>query len=205
MNRKLKIGLVAIILAAIWVFGAPLLATNLILEKPLDHADAILVLSGSAVYKERTRKAAELYKQGVAPIVIVTNDGTRAGWLSGEQKNPRYVELEQRELLANGVMPDSIVVLAGEVSGTDDEARAVISEIDARQIRSLLLVTSAYHTRRSLRTFEKIVAGKEVAIGVVAVPPGDRTPGAWYWYLTPRGWQTVAGEYVKIAVYWAYY
>lgn len=205
MKRKATFTLIACVLLGVWIIVAPFLATYLIVEKPLENADAIMVLSGSAVFKERTKKAAELYKQGVAPIVIVTDDGERARWFDSGKTNPTIVELEQRELIANGVMPDTIRVLPGKVSGTDEEAKALRDEIGTRPLRSVLIVTSAYHSRRALASFEKILAEKNVTLGITSPPPGDYTPTPNYWWLKPRGWQTVAGEYVKIAVYWAYY
>lgn len=204
MKRKATFTLILCVLLGVWIIVAPFLATYLIVEKPLENADAIMVLSGSAVYQERTRKAAELYKQGVAPVVIVTDDGERARWF-GRGGNPTIVELEQRELIANGVMPEAIRVLPGKVAGTDDEAKALRDEIAARPLGSVLIVTSGYHSRRALTTFEKILAEKNVTLGIASPPPGDYTPTPNYWWLRPRGWQTVAGEYVKIAVYWAYY
>ena len=48
-----------LILFFLWVFLAWFAAENLIVEKPLEHADAILVLGGSSVYIERAQKAAE--------------------------------------------------------------------------------------------------------------------------------------------------
>ena len=203
--RLSKYFLVLLVIAIGWAVIAPHLAGNLIVEKPLDQADAMIVLSGSAVYKERTKKAAELYEAGVAPLVFITNDGERAGWSQREQTNPSYIELEQRELIANGVMPDAIVVLPGTVSGTDHEARAIKGELDRKQIKSLLIVTSAYHTRRALRTFEKLLADKNVEIGIAHPPAGATTPDPNYWWLSPTGWQMVAGEYVKSAVYYFYY
>src|SRR6188472_630621 len=98
MSRKLKcLGIFAVIVA-VWALFAPFLAMNLVIHRPLAKADAILIMSGSAVYKERTRKAAELYNQGISSKIIVSDDGQRAGWFSGEQNNPRYVDLELREL-----------------------------------------------------------------------------------------------------------
>jgi uncharacterized SAM-binding protein YcdF (DUF218 family) len=205
MGRRLKILIVLIVGMGGWVLIAPSLATCLIVERPLDHADAIILLSGSAVYKERAKKAAELYKEGVAPRIFITDDGGRTGWLDSEQKNLPFVELEQRDLIARGVSPEAITVLPGVVSGTDDEAKAILAEIDVRPIGSLLIVTSAYHSRRALRTFDKILAGKGVTIGLMHAPNGERTPDPGFWWLSPRGWQTVAGEYVKSVVYWVFY
>ena len=163
------------------------------------------MLSGSAVYKERTRRAAELYREGVAPLVFISNDGGQAGWLDDERTNLPFVELETRDLIANGVMPDAIRTLPLTVYGTDEEAKAMRAEIDARPLNSILIVTSAYHTRRALRTFEKILAPNNIEIGIDAPPPGDRTPLPAWWWLSFRGWQTVAAEYVKMAVYYFYY
>ena len=204
-RRLIKVGGVAMILTAVWALIAPSLANYLIVEKPLDHADAMIVLSGSAVYKERAKKAAELYKQGVASRILITDDGAHAGWTRDERTNLPFVELEQRELIANGVLPDSIAVLPGKVSGTDDEAKALAAEIAARPMGTVLIVTSGYHTRRALKTFERILAGAHIEIGITGVPPGDQTPNPNDWWLQRRGWQTVAGEYVKSAVYYFYY
>ena len=48
----------------IWVLVAWLAARFLIVNTPLNRADVIVVMSGSAVYKERTKRAAEYYSQG---------------------------------------------------------------------------------------------------------------------------------------------
>ncbi len=136
---------------------------------------------------------------------MITNDGGHAGWSSVEQTNVPFVELEQRELIANGVPAEAIAVLPGIVAGTDDEARAVAGAIGARGLRSLLIVTSAYHTRRALRTFDKLLADKNIELGIVAAPLGEQSPEPNRWWLTARGWPMVAGEYVKSAVYYAYY
>ena len=205
MKRRLIYLLIFAVIGCWWVLLSPSLATYLIVEKPLEHADAIIVLSGSAVYKERTRKAAELYKQGVAPRIFITNDCENAGWSRTEKTNPPFVELEQRELIANGVSPEAITVLPGQVSGTDQEAKALAEEVAAKPINSILIVTSAYHMRRAIWTFEKALAGKNIEIGIAHPPPGEQTPNPNYWWVKPRGWQMVAGEYVKSIVYYAYY
>lgn len=205
MSRLLKFFSIFIVLLIGWVVLAPSLATYLIVERPLERADAIIVLSGSAVFRERTKLAAELYKRGVAPRIFITDDGGRAGWLDQEQTNLPFDDLEKRDLIAKGVPVEAITVLPGVVSGTDDEAKAAAAQIDRDPIRSLLVVTSAYHSRRALRTFDKILAGRDVEIGLAHAPTGERTPNPGYWYLTPRGWQTVAAEYVKSVVYYAYY
>jgi uncharacterized SAM-binding protein YcdF (DUF218 family) len=198
-------GIIAGLLFLTWCLIGSLLANFLIVEKPLTRADAIIVLSGSAAYRERTRKAAQLYKQGVAPKIYITDDGQFAGWSEAEQRNPPFYELEKRELISNGVDPDAITVMPGIVAGTDDEARAIADEVHNQPIHSLLIVTSAYHTRRALWTFEKALAGQRVEIGIVSPLPGQQTPTAYVWWIYPSGWSSVAAEYVKSVVYYFYY
>ncbi len=191
----------------VWTFVAPFLAERLIVARPMDHADAILVLAGSGAYLERTNKAAFLYKEGVASRVLLTNDGKIAGWSRKEQRNPRYVELAKRRLVAQGVPESAIEIFSPEVSGTIAEAKLLGKKAAERRWKSLLIVTSAHHTRRALRTFESVFAanGVETQIGIVPALNGEQTLPASYWWLTATGWQDVAGEYVKSAYYYLAY
>ena len=205
MSRRFKFILAVTATLVIWALFAPHLATYLIVSRPLAKADAIIVLSGSEVYRERTRKAAELYKQGISQRILITNDGEFSGWSQTEQTNPPFFELERRDLIANGVPPEAIEVLPGIVSGTDDEARAVAAENDARPLQTLVIVTSPYHTRRALRTFDKILTGRGVDIGIEHPGVGEMSPTPNYWWLTPSGWQMVAMEHLKSVIYYANY
>lgn len=205
MSRKFKLAVIAVILLAAWIFLAPLLAENLIVESGLERADAILVLGGSSVYVERAQKAAGLYKKGVAPKILLTDDGGRGGWSQPEQKNPKFVELARKILVEQGVPSENIEILEPEVAGTIDEALILRKTWEKQKFESVALVTSAYHTRRALRTFEKVFAETGVKIGVEAPPPGVQTPPPFYWWLSLSGWQMVAGEYVKAAYYRAKY
>lgn len=204
-NRAVKAAAVVLILFFVWMLLAPQLAARLIIEKPLSRADAILVLGGAATYLERNQKAAALYKENVAPKIFLTNDGMRGGWNNRDGKNPYFVELARRELVAQGVPDEAIETLPGTVGGTDDEANLFARAAREQNIKSVLLVTSAYHTRRALRTFEKAAAADDLQIGIVSAPVGEQTPSPNFWWLSPFGWNLVAGEYVKSFYYWLYY
>lgn len=204
MSRTFKVVIVLLSLLILWIFLAPFLAENLIIEKPLEKADAILVLSGSSVYQERTHKAAQVYHSGVAKKILLSDDGGRAGWSQKEQRNPPFIYLARQELIAQGVAEEDIEFLKPQVTGTISEARNLRTEIEKEHWQSVLIVTSAYHTKRSLRTFERVI-GKDIRIGIVSAPTGNQTPMPSIWWLSPKGWRVVAGEYVKMFVYWIYY
>ena len=207
LNRKFKVLIFLALLFIAWLLLAPFLAKNLIVEKPLARADAILVLAGAHTFKERTEKAAELFRAGAAPKIYLTDDGERAGWSQAEQRNPPFVELARNSLIAGGVAAENIEILEPAVSGTIDEARLLSEKARAANLKSVLVVTSAYHTRRALSTFQKVFKenNPSIEVGIAAPPAGIQTPPPAAWWLSAFGWQIVAGEYVKSAGYWVYY
>ena len=203
LSFRLATGFLALFF--LWMCLAWWAAERLIVEKSLGRADAMLVLGGSSVYLERTRKAAELYRKGVAPKILLTDDGGRARWSRIERENTPFVELAKRELIAGGVPAENIEILGPPATGTIYEAQNLRKKIQEANLRSVLIVTSAYHTRRALRTFERAVADTGTIIGIESAPTGEQTPPPFVWWLSPLGWNVVAGEYAKSAYYRVYY
>ena len=197
--RRLLLGLLVFIVA--WEVVAWVAARALVVDADLSSADAIVVLSGSSAYVERTHKAAELYREGRAPLVWLTDDHTRGGWSSALQRNPYFVERATDELIKSGVPAERIRIVPGVASSTRDESLIVRDYASSQGVRSVLVVTSAYHSRRALRTLRQVFAGTGTTIGLQAVAA---TSNAWWW-LQPNGWRDVAGEYVKLIYYWFKY
>src|ERR1700730_6892142 len=130
-------------LCALWLLGWGA-AKLLIVEAPLDHADAIAVLSGSAVIRERAQFAAQLYKEGRAPKIVLTNDNQQGSWSSAEQRNPFYYERAADLLVRAGVPRAAIEILPQPVAGTDEEASLLRRYADQQRLHSIPVVTSAY-------------------------------------------------------------
>jgi len=185
----------------VWPFAAWAGAKFLITEAPLDKADAIVVLSGSANYRERTREAAKLFFEGRSQRILITNDNARGPWSSADQRNLFFYERSLEELRNAGVPSQSIEVLMEPVAGTFDEAEVVRNYAQERALQSLLIVTSAYHSRRALWVFSKVFRGTGVRIGLFVVAPGGESPEPATWWLTLRGWRLVPTEYVKMIYY----
>jgi len=197
--RRILLGLLVFIVA--WEVVAWVAARALVVDADLSSADAIVVLSGSSAYVERTRKAAELYREGRAPLVWLTDDHTRGGWSSALQRNPYFVERATEELIKSGVPAERIRIVPGVASSTRDESLIVRGYASAQGVRSVLVVTSAYHSRRALRSLRQSFAGTGTTIGLHAVPASSNA----FWWLHPEGWRSVAGEYVKLIYYWFKY
>jgi uncharacterized SAM-binding protein YcdF (DUF218 family) len=174
-------------------------ANLLIVSYPREQAAAIVVLSGSSRIAERNHFAAKLFRDGRAPRIILTNDNQQLGWDKKEERNPFSYEWARRILQADGVPADRIEVLAPPVTGTHEELQLVRDSIDSRQTRSLLLVTSAYHSRRTWWTAQRVFKDTGIELGLMT-PAQTLSP--WSWWLHRSGWTMVAGEYLKLGYYW---
>lgn len=189
-----------LLLAALWLVSW-IAAQLLIVNVPLEKADVLVVLSGSETLMERANLAAQLFHEGRAPKILLTNDNRRGGWVSAQQRNPFFYEGAILELRRQGVPETAIEVLQRPVERTHDEADLVRDYSRQHQHQSVLIVTSAYHSRRAFRTFGQAFAGSGICVGLRAVEPGSQTPRPAVWWLSTRGWNMVAGEYFKLAYY----
>jgi uncharacterized SAM-binding protein YcdF (DUF218 family) len=183
-----------------WV-GAELL----IVKSELASAEAIVVLSGSATYTERTAWAAKLYREGRAPLIVLTNDRLLSGWDAKALRNPYYYELAARNLQAHGVPAERIQVVSDYAAGTYEESLGVREFASTHSLKRLLVVTSAYHSRRALWSMRRACEGSGIEIGIDSPPPGWQTPPVTTWWLRRRGWSFVAAEYPKLVYYWLNY
>ena len=189
----------------VWPLIAWLAARGLIVHKDLPRADAIVVLGGSAAYIERVRTAAKLFHENRSAKIFLTNDGLQGGWSNEEQRNPYFVERARKELLNQGVSDEAIEILSPTVNSTHDEALLLRERLPERNIASVFIVTSPYHTRRALRAIEQALSDKRIKVGIVSPQTGEQSPKPFFWWLSFSGWKMVAGEYVKLAWYLLFY
>ena len=193
--------MIAVVVLGVWTLVAWWAARLLVVSAPLERADAIVVLSGSACLLERTKEAADLYNSNVASRVVLTNDNLRGPWSSVEQRNPFFYERAFDEIENAGVPADKIDVLMQPVNHTHEEAELVRRYALDHGIRSVLIVTSAYHSRRALWTFSRVFRDTDIIVGLIPASPGGETPRPATWWLTARGWKLVPTEYVKMIYY----
>ncbi|MGD0877492.1 MAG: YdcF family protein [Anaerolineales bacterium] len=172
-------------------------ADYLIVNDRLQPADVIVLLNSEV--NTRPFRASELYKQGLAPVILIARSQSTPTVELGLVPNDTDISVSVMEKL--GVPAENIIVLPfpGGVTSTMDEASAVRQYVAAHQTHSILLVTSAFHTRRARRTFEKVLVGLPVKLEMVAVPYAgfDQTN----WWKNENGLITLNNEYIK----WFYY
>jgi len=198
-----------LVIAALLMLAAPLFAWGaarmLIVTADMQSADAIIILSGSSTYVERAARAADLYRAGRAPLVVLTNDGVISGWDHREERNPFYYELSARRMQQQGVPADRITLAPGQALGTYDESVLLRDFAVTHGLKRLLIVTSSYHSRRALWSMRRACEGSGIEVGIDSAPPGWQTPSPWLWWSKRWGWKLVVGEYVKMVYYWVKY
>ena len=189
-----------LLLAGLWLVSW-LGARWLIVRAPLERADVIVVLSGSATLRERVEHAARLYDEKRAPKILLTTDNRQGGWSRSEQRNLYFHEIAIRQLSRLGVPTESVEVVTPPVDSTWDEATVLRDYAKAHNLRSILIVTSSYHSRRALFTFRDFFADTGTQVGIDPVETGIQTPRPATWWLHQRGWELVLVEYLKLIYY----
>jgi uncharacterized SAM-binding protein YcdF (DUF218 family) len=161
----------------------PRLANRLVQSLPIARCNLMVVLGGGV--RERVDTAVDLLLAGACERLLLTGTDLSA---------------DARELLAesagSGVRYE--IEVAGSRSTLED---AVVSLRAARSagIRSVLVVTSPYHTRRAAWIFSRVFAGTGVEFGIHPSECFYFDYGRWWKSRDGRG--AVLGEYAKLLLY----
>ena len=145
-------------------------------------ADAIVVPGGDWVL--RPKRAAELFKQGRVPRIIVSGKG---------EAEPLQLALRER-----GV-PAAAIELENQARSTQENAVFVIRRLRQEKARRVIIVTSWFHSRRALHCFQHYAP----EIEFYSVPAMNDCPKPGWLEASQRKWVTL--EYAKLAWYWVRY
>src|SRR5207244_656838 len=74
VRRWIWVGVLVMAIVAMVPLGLNALGTALILDEPLHPADAILVLAGDTPQGDRMLHAVDLYKRGLAPVLVLSGN-----------------------------------------------------------------------------------------------------------------------------------
>jgi uncharacterized SAM-binding protein YcdF (DUF218 family) len=156
----LTLAVVAIALAVLFFLGV---GQWLVVEDPLDKAQAIVVLSGRIPMG--AKEAARLYNAAYAPQVWLTRGNEPAASL--EQMHIAYLGedfFNSRVLIHEGVPSNAIRVLEPPIDNTADEIRAIAAELEQEKGATVIIVTTKAHTRRVRTLWRELAGGRERAI-----------------------------------------
>jgi uncharacterized SAM-binding protein YcdF (DUF218 family) len=150
----------------------------LVVEDSLTQSRAIAVLSGNMPL--RAIEAAKLYRQGYAPEVWLTHS-TEPGATLEEMGIPFAGEdfYNTRILIHEGVPPGAIRVLEPPIVNTADEIKVIASALSSEKDRTVIIVTTKAHTRRTQLLWRRLAAGRGRAI-VRAASADPFEPDKWW-------------------------
>jgi uncharacterized SAM-binding protein YcdF (DUF218 family) len=201
LRNILAAGAVLLLLVILaFTFRAQILtgiADYLIVSDKLQPADVIVLLNSEV--NTRPFRASEVYQQGLAPVILIARSENAPTVDLGLLPNETDISVAVMEKL--GVSAGKIIVLPfpGGVTSTFDEASAVRQYVVAHQTHRIILVASAFQSRRARWTFEKVLAGLPVSLDMAAVPYAgfDQTN----WWKNEAGLITLNNEYIKLFYY----
>jgi uncharacterized SAM-binding protein YcdF (DUF218 family) len=150
----------------------------LVVQDPLEKAQAILVLSGGMPF--RAEEAARLYREGYAPKVWLTHSAEPGATLSAMGLS--YISedaYDVRVLTHEGVPPNAIRLLQPDILNTADEISIASEALAQEKGSAVIIVTSKVHTRRARILWRRLAARRGTAI-VRATSDDPFEPGRWW-------------------------
>lgn len=148
-----------------------------VVDEPAAPADALVVLGDDNYAADRAFRAAELYRAGVAPVVVASGRMLR--------RNISLAEIMEHDLESFGVPAGSIVKLEHRAQNTREEAAEIAHLILSRGWKRVQVVTSNYHARRARFIFERVLP-TGTALHVSGARDSELDPSRW--------WETRQGQ-----------
>lgn len=150
--------------------------------------DVIVAVSGGDT-KARTDEAINLYKNDWADKLMFSG-------AAADKSGPSNAEVMREIAESRGV--DLADIITEELSETTAEnASNTAKLIHERGYKSIILVTSAYHQRRTSIEFSKALGS---GVRILNHPVKNDSQWSSWWWLTPYGWILGLGEIFKILI-----
>jgi uncharacterized SAM-binding protein YcdF (DUF218 family) len=167
-----------------WQATLSFLGRYLIYSQPPRRADIILVLAGD-FWGPRVLKAAELAKQGYAPLVLISGVPYGSG-TEGDYAIPFLVK--------QGYPARLFESFGHHAHSTIEEAIALRGELARRRVKQVILVTSDFHSRRSAIVFRLFCPG----LDFISVPGAEPAVHPDRWWMDDHSRALFYSEWSKI-------
>lgn len=173
------VGLVGMAIPRTRVATLQALGQALIANDPVSPADVIVISvdADSAGVLE----AADLVRSGISKTVAVFGEPPRSADLEFQRRGIPHDDEASRaleELQSLGIV--NPVRIPTAVNGTTAEGRALSSWVGERGFRSILLITTADHSRRTRRVIRRALKDQQIHIAIRASRYSDFDPAAWW-------------------------
>ena len=181
------------------IFIVPKLGQWLVVEDELQESDLIVVLMGS-VY-DRILEAVDLYDEGYSDKVVLINSYITAKDIIIDRGIEAYgnTMLSKMAAMDLGVPDDDIIVLDGNSRSTNDEAMTIREYVrNNKEIESIILVTSKFHSGRAKKIFEKALSVLDREIDIYCSPSKYDPSNVNHWWSNREDFEWVVFEYLKL-------
>lgn len=177
LSKIWKIGLASLVLGLLLYGTHPLYLTwighFLVVSDPLTKADAIVVLDGDSSRDERLLHAIKLWREGYAPQIVLS--AKLAEWQTYEDYP------EWRHAIKLNILPkEALLVAEHDADSTKDEAEALLPFVQNHGYKTVIVVTSNYHTRRAKKVFYKQWTNSGISLSISAAPFFQFHPDDWW-------------------------
>jgi uncharacterized SAM-binding protein YcdF (DUF218 family) len=166
-----------------------------VVSDSITPADAIAVLGGGL--ETRPFAAADLYKKAIAKQILLAD--VKLSPTENLKIIPSHVELNRAVLLKLDVPPEAIAKFGTNVSNTFEEARALADWAKANGIKSIIVPTEIFSSRRVRWILDKQVSGIGVHVEILALSPPEY--GIENWWRSGAGVIAFQNEVIKYLYY----
>ena len=102
-----------------------------------------------------------------------------------------------------GIPEEDVLILEGNSRSTQDEALTIREYIrNNREIKSIILVTSKFHSRRAKQIFKKALSVLDREIDIYSSPSKYDPSSANQWWKDREDIKWVVLEYLKLATFY---
>ena len=197
---SVALALVIISLLLVYPYLFKKIGYFLISEQEPRKADVIVVLNGSDTI--RSLAVVDLYKQGYSNRIVMARGSRQPGSDESRKRvgnNFNRKVFFQRTIEAMGVPEKSFQFIGNGVTSTYDEALTTRNFLKKNGHKSILLVTSKWHSKRAYLTFRSALKNDEIKIVIQPSKYDAFRPDAWW--KNKNDAELVFEEYVKLIYY----
>ena len=182
LSRRPAIAAVLLLLIVLFVYALTGLGSFMAREAALQRADAIFVLAGT--YVERPLEAADLYREGYAPRILLTRSmRERGAYLEAQRRGVRLPDefAVSRQLLTRMGVPESAIIAPARVHDNTAQEAATLRDIALRERWTrVIVVSSKYHLRRVGVATRRALSGTSVEVVLRGTRYDASVPERWW-------------------------
>ena len=185
----------ALIMAAIIKhdFSLNVMRNLLIVDEEPEKSDVIVILSGYDMSK-RVDHGIKLYDDGYSNMLLMAG-GPQCSW------NTSCPEIMKEQAVNHGV-PQEAILTEPNSTTTYENAKYTLKILEAEGFKSAIIVTSALHSNRSRKIFNRVYSKKNISLVICAVP--DLDTATEMWWKSELEIQKIANEYMKLLYFYLF-